>query len=164
MPHSIISRVPLVAIALAFAACSDSTAPAVPAQNAAQELSFRVEALEGGSSTIVEMKGAVVEVTRVEGGNGRTRRVRAAPSAAQWTAFWAAVDAAGVQRWTGDYDAEGFADGVAWSLRLAGNGVSVDSHGTNAWPDRDGVEHHLFVTQDFRAFQDALGALTGWEF
>ena len=169
MPFSAITRTRLVAIAfaaLALAACGEATVPQ-PAHNAPQELAFTVTALEGGTSTAVQMEGAAVVVTHTRWSHEeglRTRRVRTVPTARDWTAFWAVVDAAGVQRWTGDYQAEGFRDGAGWSLRLAGNGVSIDSHGTNAWPDRDGLEHHLVVTADFRAFQDALGALTGWEF
>lgn len=169
MPHSVITRArrgASVLAALALAACSDTTVPQ-PAENAPQDFEYSVSAPEGGVSTRVQMDGAVVVVTHTEwtyGQSARTRRVRTVPTAGDWDAFWAAVDAAGVQRWTGDYEAEGFRDGTGWSLRLAGNGVSIDSHGTNAWPDRDGLEHHLLVTADFRAFLDALGDLTGWDF
>jgi hypothetical protein len=146
---------------LLVAACSDSTAP-VPAANAPRELEYDVMALEGAGSTSVRMDGAVVVVTHSDG--TRTRRVRAVPTAAQWDAFWAAAEQAGVRQWTGDYNAEGFADGSAWSLRLAGNGVDVDAHGTNAYPDREGREHELYRPADFTAFLAALGTLTGWEF
>jgi hypothetical protein len=169
MPHSAITRAgpaATIVVALVLAACSDTTVPQ-PAENAPQDFEYSVSAPEGGVSTWVQMDGGVVVVTHTErtyGQSPRTRRVRTVPTAGEWNAFWAAVDAAGVQRWTGEYEAEGFRDGTGWSLRLAGNGVSVDSHGTNAWPDRDGLEHHLQMTTDFRAFLDALGGLTGWEF
>ena len=157
----LITRVVAIAgAALLAAACSESTAP-VPAANAPRELAYHGSALEGGGSTSVRMEGGAVVVTYSDG--TRTRRVRAVPTAAEWDAFWAAVEQAGVRQWTGDYNAEGFADGFGWSLRLAGNGVEVDAHGTNAYPDRDGREHEIHRTPDFSAFLGALGALTGWE-
>lgn len=170
MPHPILSRALYAAIAcatLTFAACGESTAPPQPAGNAPREFSYSASAPEPGNYTYVTLEGASVVVTHRESRYGqapRIRTVRVVPTASDWTAFWAAVDAAGVRRWTGDYLAEGYADGLGWSLRLAGNGVTIDTHGTNAYPDREGLEHHLTVTADFRTFLDALETLTGSEF
>jgi hypothetical protein len=154
-----------VLAALLAAACGESTAP-MQAQNAPRELAFDVTIPEPGEATHVKMDGAAVVVThfRWRDADGPRERVRVVPTAAQWAAFWTAAEAAGVRQWTGDYEAEGVQDGVGWSLRLAGEGVAIDSHGTNAYPDRHGQEHEMQVTADFRAFLDALGTLTGWEF
>lgn len=160
-------RAALAAIAaLALSACGEATAP-LPAEGAPDELAFNVSAAEAWSSTNVQLDGAAVVVTHVRRSQEegvRTQRVRVVPSAQDWEAFWAAVDDAGVRRWTGQYVAEGYVDGVGWSLRLARGGVVTESHGVNAYPDRDGREHEIFVTADFRAFLDALGTLTRWEF
>lgn len=156
----------MMLVAATLAACGDATAP-LPAEGAPDELAFDVTALEGGTSTRVQLEGAAVVVTRTQWTHEkglRTQRVRAVPAAEDWTAFWAAVEQAGVRQWTGDYFAEGMADGVGWSLRLAGGGQVLESHGTNAYPDREGREHHIHQTADFRAFLDALGTLTGSEF
>lgn len=166
-PVSRFRRAGLAAIALfALAACGDATAP-LPAAGAPDELAFNVSAAEAWSSTNVRLDGAAVVVTHSRESHEQgmhTQRVRAVPSARDWEAFWAAVDDAGVHRWTGEYVAEGYVDGVGWSLRLARGGVVAESHGTNAYPDRAGREHEIHVTADFRAFLDALGTLTGWEF
>jgi hypothetical protein len=147
--------------ALLISACGDTTAP-VPAANAPRELAYDMNALEGAGSTSERMDVGAVVVTNYDG--RRTRRVRAVPTAAQWDAFWAAAEQAGVRQWTGDYNAEGFVDGSAWSLRLAGNGVDVSAHGTNAYPDREGREHEIHRPADFTAFLAALSTLTGWDF
>lgn len=149
-----------------LAGCGDATAP-LPAEGAPEELVYHMSALEGGTSTRVQLEGAAVVVTHSQWTHEkglRTQRVRAVPTAGDWVAFWAAVEQAGVRQWTGDYVAEGVQDGAGWSLRLVGGGQVLESHGTNAYPDRAGREHHIHQTADFRVFLDALGTLTGAQF
>jgi hypothetical protein len=55
-------------------------------------------------------------------------------------------------------------DGSGWSLRIVTGGVVIDSHGSNAWPDRRGREHEMEVPAEFQAFLDAVGALAGQDF
>lgn len=155
----------MMLFAAALAGCGDATAP-LPVEGAPDELAYSVNGAESGTSTSVQLEGAAVVVTRSQWTHEkglRTERVRAVPTAADWTAFWAAVERAGVRQWTGDYEAEGVRDGASWSLRLTGGGQVLESHGVNAYPDREGNEHHMHQTADFRVFLDALGALAGTE-
>ena len=87
--------------------------------------------------------------------------LRAVPTAEAWRDFWTAMDRSGVHRWRRRYTAEGVLDGSGWSLRIAAGGQVVESHGSNAYPDRFGAEHELKLTDDFRAFLTALGELVG---
>lgn len=87
--------------------------------------------------------------------------VRVVPSAEEWRAFWAAADAAGVQKWRTAYNAEGVVDGDGWSIRIATGAREVSSSGSNAYPDRDGDEHELDQPPEWTAFLAALDRLAG---
>jgi hypothetical protein len=87
--------------------------------------------------------------------------VRIVPTADAWRKFSASADAAGVHRWQPRYMAEGVIDGSGWSLLIADDGRRVESQGSNAFPDRQGREHELEMTDEFRAFLAALSELVG---
>jgi hypothetical protein len=57
--------------------------------------------------------------------------------------------------------AEDIVDGGGWGLRLQAEGRTIESTGSNAYPDRSGREHENEVTDAFLEFVDALGDLAG---
>ncbi len=154
-----------VLLAAAFAGCGDPTGP-LPREGAPDELRFTIGGFGSGSTTVV-LDGEAVMVTRVPWDymtGVPIVPVRVVPTAQAWRDFWAAAEEAGVRRWRSEYMAEGVVDGSGWSLRIVADGVVVDSHGSNAWPDRRGREHEMDVTADFQAFLDAVGTLAGQDF
>ena len=78
-----------------------------------------------------------------------------APSAAEWKAFWVAIDRAGVFRWQANYDDPDILDGTHWSLDLSDGWRGVRSFGSNAYPGGKDLEHAL----PFQGFLNAVGAL-----
>lgn len=152
------------AITLAFTGCSDPAAIVLPREGVPEEFVFTTSGYGSGSTT-VRVDGDAVVVRRAQWDPATpadsTRRV---PTQQQWTAFWAAVDEAGVARWRERYFAEGVVDGVGWSLRIVAGGRVVDSAGANAYPDRLGRESENQETAAFRDFLDALADLTGEPF
>jgi hypothetical protein len=155
----------VAAVLVAIAGCGDATGP-LPREGAPDELRFSVSGY-GSATTIVQLDDEGVAVTRIpwDPTNGVIiEPVRVVPSAAAWAEFWEAADAAGVRRWRREYRAEDVVDGAGWGLRIVADGVVIDSHGSNAWPDRTGREHERDVTDDFRMFMDAVGTLVGQDF
>lgn len=151
-------------LALALAACAETTGP-LPRAGVPDDLAFTLSGY-GAGSTSVHLLGGTVTVKRFPWNlqpGMQVDSVVVVPTAEAWAEFWTAVDESGVHRWRRTYHAEGVADGAGWGLRLAGGGVVVQTQGSNAYPDRDGREHEMEMTPEFRAFLDALGTLTGWE-
>jgi hypothetical protein len=154
------SRAPLAA-ALAVAACSDVFSP-LPREGVPDAFEFSRGAYGSGSHG-VEVRGDTVVYRRVpwEGDEPFTiDSVRVVPTAEAWRAFWDAADEAGVRRWRRQYTAN-VIDGAGYSLRIVADGREIESHGSNAYPDRLGREHEVDSTPDFEAFADAVGALVG---
>lgn len=83
------------------------------------------------------------------------------PTDAQWREFWAAARRAGVPAWKRRYVAENIVDGAGWGLMIEIDGETRVSSGSNAWPDRRGIEHEGEMTDDFRGFMVALDELIG---
>jgi hypothetical protein len=147
---------------LAVAGCDGITA-SLPEQGPPEELEFSTAGF-GGTSARVTLRGDTVMLTRApwERGPGTVAdTVRAVPDAAAWRQFWRAAENSGVERWKRRYMAENIADGVGWGLRIVVDGETIESGGSNAFPDRDGREHENRETPEYRAFVDALGALVG---
>lgn len=152
------------AITLAFTGCSDPAAIVLPREGVPDEFVFTTSGYGTGSTT-VRVDGDAVVVRRAQWDPAiPADSVRRVPNTQQWTAFWAAADAAGVARWRERYFAEGVVDGVGWSLRIVADGRAVDSGGANAYPDERGREHENEETVAFRGFLDALADLTGQPF
>ncbi|HYW10221.1 MAG TPA: hypothetical protein VE913_24870, partial [Longimicrobium sp.] len=142
--------------------CAGITAP-LPERGPPEELRFSTSGY-GGPSAILTLRGDTVMLLRApwERGPGTAvDTVRAVPDARAWSDFWRVAEGAGVRRWRGRYMAEGVADGVGWGLRIVADGMTIESQGSNAYPDREGREHELRETPEYRAFVDALGALVG---
>ncbi|HEU4883759.1 MAG TPA: hypothetical protein VFT45_15985 [Longimicrobium sp.] len=154
-----------VLLAVALAACSDATGP-LPREGAPDELKFTFSSF-GSGVTIVELDDEGVAVTRIPWGYVTGMPivpVRVVPTAAAWAEFWEAAEQAGLRRWRSEYLAEGVVDGAGWGLRIVTDDAVIDSHGSNAYPDRRGREHEMEMTDDFRAFLEAIGTLAGQDF
>jgi hypothetical protein len=162
---SSIPRVRLLAVTLAVllgGACSDATLP-LPHEGVPEALSFSVSGY-GSSSNSIELRGDTIVFRRADWSwspGDAEQIVRTVPTEAQWRAFWAAADRAGVGDWQRRYLAEGIVDGSGWTLRLTINGQELVSEGSNAYPDREGREHEGESTSAFREFQGTLMMLAG---
>ncbi len=151
---------------LALAGCGDSTGP-LPQQGTPDELEFSFGGY-GGTGRDVELRGDTV-VTHVlhwtwDGNPPKIDTVRVVPDAQAWAGFWDAAARTGVAQWRRTYRAEHIADGVGWGLRLVADGRVVQSHGSNAYPDRNGREHEGEMTDEFRGMMAAVAQLTGVPF
>ncbi|HEX8432289.1 MAG TPA: hypothetical protein VF625_13455 [Longimicrobium sp.] len=147
---------------LAIAGCDGITA-SLPEAGPPADLQFSTSGF-GGISAMVTMRGDTVMLTRAPWARGPgtvVDTVRSVPDAAEWRAFWRVAESSGVERWRGRYMAEGVADGVGWGLRIVADGRTIESQGSNAFPDRDGREHEERETPEYRAFVDALSTLVG---
>ncbi len=149
------------AIALT-SACVDITAP-LQHEGRPVALEFSI----GGffaSSRQIQLRGDTIVARRTMAGwqpGSPLDSVRVVPSADAWRAFWKAADAAGVQKWHPEYNAENVIDGEGWSIRIASPAREINSFGSNAYPDRSGHEHELEMPAEFLAFKAALNALAG---
>ena len=147
-----------------FAACADFTAP-LQSEGKPTVLEFSIGGFFAASKQL-ELRGDTVVARRRAAGwqpGGQVDSLRVVPSAEAWRAFWDAADAAGVQRWHPEYNAEGVQDGLGWSIRVVGGGREINSWGSNAYPDRNGNEHELDQPREFQAFIHALNVLVGVE-
>lgn len=147
-------------LALGFGACDDPVTP-LPREGAPDVLEFSYGGYFADSHEWEVRGDAVVYRRRAWGPDAPVDSVRVVPSAEEWRAFWAAAEDAGVGRWRQRYRAEDIVDGAGWGLRLQAEGLSIESQGSNAYPDRSGREHEGESTPEFRAFFDALGDLVG---
>ena len=156
------SRAILILAAALLASCDDPTGP-LPREGAPRELEYTVGGFAVGTA-LVELHGDTVVLVRIPWDarpGTRPDSVRTVPTAEAWRDFWEAARDAGVRRWRARYNAEGVVDGSGWSLRIVAPGAKVESNGSNAYPDRHGLEHENEVTSDFRAFEAAIEALAG---
>ena len=171
MAVSPIVRNPLRAFALAASvfvasACIDTTSP-LQLEGRPAALEFSIGGF-GAPSRQLELRGDTIVARRRPFSwvpNGPTDSVRVVPTAEQWRAFWAAGEAAGVQRWHAQYTANRIADGEGWSVRIAAGSREINSLGSNAYPDRNGGEHEGDTTAEWRAFKtslNVLAAVTDW--
>ena len=159
-PRAILHAVMLAAALLT--SCGDPSGP-LPREGAPRELEYSVGGFATGSAW-VELRGDTVLLVRIPWGvrpGTRPDSVRSVPGPEAWRAFWEKAADAGVRRWRPRYMAEGVVDGSGWSLRIVAPGATVESSGSNAYPDRHGLEHELEPTSEFRAFEAAIEALAG---
>lgn len=149
-------------IVLSFAACDDATAP-LPHDGAPTALEFSIGGYGGGGSRVTLVGDTVVMFRLSPAWTPGTPidTVRVVPDSVAWRAFWSATKQAGTDRWGGQYNANGIADGLGWDLSLAAGGRQVVSSGSNAYPDRSGKKHEGDVTDEFRVFVAALSDLVG---
>ena len=149
-------------LATTIGSCDDPTAP-LPREGPPDELRF----VYGGffsDLVTVEAQGTTLAMWRRAWDwhpGMAIDTVRTVPTAEAWRQFWVVADQAGVRRWRSSYAAEGVADGSGWSLRLVAGEFSVESTGANAYPDWQGREHELHMTEEFAALMRALGDLLG---
>jgi hypothetical protein len=153
-----LSTVALLGALVAQPGCGDATGP-LPDEGAPDELTFSIGGFAVDSREL-ELRDDTVVLRRWRAGDA-VDSVRAVPTSDQWRAFWMAAGRAGLARWRAQYVAEDILDGTAWSLRLAAGGRVITSSGSNAYPDWRGREHEGVMTDEFRAFLTALGALVG---
>ncbi len=67
-------------------------------------------------------------------GEGMAEHVTIRPTAADWRAFRATLDALGVWKWQPEYLNESVMDGTQWSLEIAFTDHVMASHGSNKYP------------------------------
>lgn len=152
----------IILAAALLASCDTLTAP-FPDEGPPDELKYSVGGFGVGSAG-VELRGDTVVLVRMPWDSrpgARPDSIRTVPSPQAWRDFWAAAANAGVRRWRPRYRAEDVVDGSGWSLRLLASGSVVESTGSNAYPDRHGLEHELDVPEEFQAFEAAIEALAG---
>jgi hypothetical protein len=83
----------------------------------------------------------------------KSRRIKVTDD--QWRDFRKSLDEANVWAWKKDYADPNVHDGTQWNLRIKYDGVSVFSHGSNAFPPK----------RDFERFRTAVvKLLDGLEF
>ncbi|HEX8212165.1 MAG TPA: hypothetical protein VF584_18455 [Longimicrobium sp.] len=154
--------IPIILAAALLASCDDPTGP-LPREGAPREFEYSVGGFAVGSGR-VELHGDTVVLVRTPWDarpGTRPDSIRTVPSAEAWRAFWKAAADAGVRRWRPRYMAEGIVDGGGWSLRIVAPGAKIESNGSNAYPDRHGLEHEGEAPNEFRALEDAIEALAG---
>jgi len=144
------------------AGCTNLTSP-LQSEGKPAALEFSIGGFFAASRQF-ELRGDTLVARRHQAGwqpGGQVDSVRVVPSADAWRAFWNAANAAGVQKWRPEYNAEGVQDGLGWSIRVVGGGREINSWGSNAYPDRDGHEHELDMPSEFQDFTHALNVLVG---
>lgn len=148
------------AAAIVLAGCGDMLI-SLPGEGPPQAMNFAL-AEAGADRRTVEVRGdtVVMRRTRANDASAVLDSARTVPSAAQWRAFWSAAERAGVRRWARRYADADMVSGTGWGLRIIHDGYSLESDGSNAYPDRDGREHDD-VTEDFMGFVQAVGDLVG---
>jgi hypothetical protein len=157
-----LSTAALLGALVASPGCSDATGP-LPDEGAPDELTFSIGGFAVDSREL-ELRGDTVVLRRRPWGwiaGDAVDSVRAVPTSDQWRAFWMVAERAGLAAWREQYVAEDIVDGTGWSLRLAAGGYVITSSGSNAYPDGRGREHEGVMTDEFREFLAALGALVG---
>jgi hypothetical protein len=154
--------IPVVLAAALLTSCDDPTGP-LPREGAPREFEYSVGGFAVGSGR-VEVRGDTVVLVRMPWdarSGSRPDSIRTVPSPEAWRAFWEAAADAGVRRWRPRYIAENVVDGSGWSLRIVAPGAKVESTGSNAYPDRHGLEHEMEAPREFRAFEAAIETLAG---
>jgi hypothetical protein len=148
--------------ALTLAACRDLAGP-LPRAGVPDELQFSIGGYYAPSAFVV-LRGDTVVLRRAPWAPTSPAQIDSAvtvPSAQAWADFWTVVDETGVNFWRRRYLAEHIADGAGWSLRVVADGRTVESYGSNAYPDSRGAEHEGEMTPEFRAFMAAIEELAG---
>ncbi len=152
----------LASVSLAFAGCGDNPFVPLPEEGAPEVLQFATGGF-GTGSRMVEMRGDTVLLVHLLWGDTSTPvdSVRVVPTVEDWRRFWASAEEAGVSRWRRRYVAEGIVDGSGWMLKIRAGGRTLESEGSNAYPDREGREHENEPTDAFLALEDAIADLIG---
>jgi hypothetical protein len=148
--------------ALTLAGCTDLAGP-LPRAGVPDELEFSMAGYFAPSASVV-LRGDTVVLRRAPWAPtspAQLDSVVTVPSAQAWADFWTTVDEIGVNFWRRRYVAENIADGLGWSLRVVADGRTVQSYGSNAYPDSRGAEHEGEMTPEFRAFKAAIEELAG---
>lgn len=81
------------------------------------------------------------------------------PTSNGWKSFWATADNAGLWSWDREYyDNSDILDGTQWNLELKLRGRTVNTGGSNAYPDSQGSSS-MERTEAFNTFLSALREL-----
>ena len=148
----------LPAAALAALACSDGLLP-LPQQGPPEAMEFTTGGFAAHTYRL-EVRGDTVVAWLFEWSRpAPVDSARSVPDPAEWQAFWEAAEEAGVQRWR-KYRRDDVVDGGGYALTITHEGRTLESWGSNAWPDHHGREHHE-VTEAYLRFRDALDVLVG---
>jgi hypothetical protein len=153
------------AVLAAGAIATGCSSPLEPLPTGAPaEFEFTMAGVFVGSATW-SVRGDTIMYARASWDTGESYSAKVVPAADDWTAFWDAVDAAGVRRWQRRYEARPvIMDGVGWQLRIGDGRLSIRSEGSNSYPDRHGRKHDGEPTIAFQLFLDALQDLSGYAF
>lgn len=151
----------VVVTVLTVAGCSDSIGP-LPSEGAPDDLQFQTSGY-GVESRTLQMRGDTVLTWRRPWDwrpGMAIDTVRVVPSAQAWASFWDAAGNAGVRGWRRNYKQDNVVDGSGWSLRIVTDEGTLQSQGSNAFPDARGRERYE-MPDEFRAFVEAMGDLVG---
>lgn len=155
-------RIPALTLVVAsLAACGNPTAP-IRLAEAPDEFTFSSggffaerHTYEVRGDTIVFRRSLPFQTPPV-----RVDSLRRIPSPDEWRRFWTAAEVAGVHRWKAEYRQPGVFDGEGFTLHLRAAGRTINTSGSNAYPDRRGVQR--FETPvEFTGFVAAMDALIG---
>jgi hypothetical protein len=148
------------AAVIAVAGCNDLLL-SLPSEGPPQAMSFALAEL-GTDRRTVEVRGDTVVMRRFKGHDTPELldSTRTVPSAADWRAFWSATERAGVRKWARRYADYDVVHGIGWGLRITHDNYTLETDGSNAYPDRNGRQHDE-VTEDFLGFVRAMGDLAG---
>ena len=115
-----------------------------------------------GTSYSVELRDGVL-VHRTSG-RGRPKPIQTTsrPTPAQWREFRDALDELKAWRWRAEYPTNGTMDGTQWSLEITYADRSLNSHGSNSYPEDDATPNGKpEPTRAFRRYLAAVRKLTG---
>lgn len=145
----------------AASSCGDSLAP-VPAEGAPAAFTYETVGFLAEYTTVTLDGGAlVIEKTGYGSGNVPFRtETRRTPSAAEWRAFWAAVDEADVRRWPAKCGDNAEADGGGFRFALAWDDARAEGSHVNGWPLRTGACTAAY-SDEARRFEAAVAAIAG---
>ena len=157
--RSMLTHVVSVSVALGATslACENATAPLLP-DEPPEELRFTTAGY-GSGFTIIQLKDDVVEMWHVPWlwtSGQPIDTMRTVPTSQEWRNFWIAAERAGVRRWRARYEDRNVADGVAWTFRLVTGDFTLESSGSNAFPDALGAEHGHPMPAEFGALITAM--------
>ena len=149
-----------LAVCLADASCSDPFTPT--AAGAPARLEYATVGFLAAYTT-VRLDGATVVTVRTGYDNTGGRVVteaRRVPSPAEWQAFRAAVNEAGVARWPREGGDRGIADGGGFEFTLDLDGAATAGLHVNAFPRAGGGCAGQY-TDEARRFVTAVAAVAG---
>lgn len=152
-------------------ASPSETPPARPDPSAAVPTRLRLaigNGLDGWTRVEIAGDTLVRSQTGPPSPTGPPAPTRVVPTAADWTAFRAALDGAGVWDWQASYVNPNYADGTLWTVEVDYPDRTVRASGSNRYPGPRGAPRDAVggpsYTAEFDAVLAAVRALTGQPF